>query len=349
MVVGFRAAAFPDPDTGGSYIVAVPLSEVESSLSHLALIEAIVSAVVLICLAGLAWWVVKLGLRPLAEIEVTAGEIAAGDLTQRVDPANSRTEVGRLGLALNAMLTQIEGAFAQRQQSEARMRRFLADASHELRTPLSSIRGYAELYRIGAASDPADVRKAMGRIEDESVRMGGLVNDLLTLARLDEVREPSFERVDLRQIVVEAVEDARVAAREREISLNESGPLIVIGDADKLKQVVGNLLTNALVHTPPGTSIEVRVSRRQDHAEIEVRDHGRGLGEGADGRVFERFWRESESRSRDQGGSGLGLAVVAAVVSAHGGRVSAENAPGGGARFTVFLPLGETEVESAAD
>ena len=330
---------FPDSDSGGSYVVAVSLSNVQSSLRHLALIELIVSVGVLVMLAGLAWLVVKLGLRPLARMEGTAKEIAAGDLTRRVQPATEKTEVGRLGLALNSMLAQIERAFNERQRSELRMRRFLADASHELRTPLSAIRGYAELFRIGAASDSEHRERAMRRIEDESTRMGGLVNDLLTLARLEEVRERNRVELDLVQIVAEAVEDTRVAARDRVISFKSPGSLPMLGDSDQLRQVIGNLLANAVRHTPPGTPVEVHLARHLHEAVLVVRDFGPGLAPGTEAQVFGRFWRASESRSRKGGGSGLGLAVVAAVVEAHGGEVRAENAAEGGARFEVSLPL----------
>ena len=264
-----------------------------------------------------------------------AGQIAAGDLSRRVEPDNDRTEVGRLGRSLNAMLVQIEKAFAERAAGERRLRRFLADASHELRTPLASIRGYSELYRIGAAREPAEVERAMDRIEAESERMGGLVDDLLTLARVDEVREPAREPLDLRELLEDARDDARAAAPERQISLNPTGPVAIEADGDALRRIFANLLRNAIVHTPEGTPVELTLEKTEAWATVKVRDHGPGLPPGDPNAVFERFWRDSDARGRDDGGAGLGLAIVAALVNAHGGRVEAENSAGGGALFTV--------------
>jgi two-component system OmpR family sensor kinase len=237
------------------------------------------------------------------------------------------------------MLVQIEKAFAERAAGERRLRRFLADASHELRTPLASIRGYSELYRIGAAREPAEVERAMDRIEAESARMGGLVDDLLTLARVDEVREPAREPLDLRELLEDARDDARAAAPERQISLNPTGPVAIEADGDALRRVFANLLRNAVVHTPEGTPIELTLEKTAAWATVKVQDHGPGLPPGDPNAVFERFWRDSEARGRDDGGAGLGLAIAAALVNAHGGRVEAENPAGGGALFTVHLPL----------
>lgn len=333
----FRVMAVASP-SAATMIVAVPLREMDATLSRLALIELIVAAAVLIAIGGLAWWVIRIGLHPLERMERTAGEIAAGDLSRRVEPATERTEVGRLGIALNSMLGQIEKAFAQREESESRMRQFLADASHELRTPLAAIRGYAELFRLGATDGPDDVARSMERIEQESQRMGGLVDDLLTLARLDSIREPNLEAVDLAAVVEEASDDARAAAPDREITLSVLDPKPVIGDADQLRQVVVNLLSNAATHTPAGTGIEVTMQAAGESVELIVRDHGPGLGRSADGPAFERFWRDSQSRGRDSGGSGLGLAIVSAIVTAHKGEISASDASDGGAIFTVRLP-----------
>jgi two-component system OmpR family sensor kinase len=267
----------------------------------------------------------------------TANAIAAGDLSRRVTATDERTEVGRLGSAFNAMLEQIEDAFAKREASEERLRRFLADASHELRTPLSSIRGYAELFRLGAAEDPDELAKAMRRIEDEAERMGGLVDDLLTLARLDEVREPVRERIDLAAIAADAAEDARAAAPGRSIVLADGEVAEVLGDPDQLRQVATNLLANAISHTPPTAPIEVSVSASAEAVALRVRDHGPGLPPGAEEQVFERFWRDERAPSGN-GGTGLGLAIVAAIAHAHGGSADAANATGGGASFTVTLP-----------
>jgi len=267
----------------------------------------------------------------------TAAAIAGGDLSHRVETTDQRTEVGRLGTALNRMLDRLEEAFAAREATQERLRRFIADASHELRTPLVSIRGYAELYRIGAARSDEDVAKAMRRIEDEAARMGILVEDLLTLARLDEVRAAPHAAVDLAKLAGDAVDDARVTAPDREITLHAE-PARVTGDADQLHQVLVNLIRNALVHTPAGTPIDVRVREDADGVLLVVRDHGPGLPPGDPDAVFERFWRSEGGRKQGRAGAGLGLAIVAGIVDAHRGRVEAANAPGGGASFVVHLP-----------
>jgi two-component system OmpR family sensor kinase len=336
----YRVSTSPRTSTGSIHGAAVPLTEADTTLHRLLRIEGLVIAGILLALGALAWWLVRIGLRPLERIGVTAGSIAAGDLSRRVDPAEPRTEVGRLGLALNRMLERLEEAFAKQRASEDRLRTFLADASHELRTPLASIRGYAELFRIGAARDPADTEKAMSRIEAEAARMGVLVEDLLTLARLDEVRDLIREDVDLSRLAGDAVDDARATAPDRDIDLRASGRLTVPGDPHQLRQVFANLLRNALVHTPPGTPIEVDVRHDGATAVLEVRDHGPGLPTDENGALFERFWRAESGRERGKAGSGLGLAIVAGIVAAHHGEVHAENAAGGGARFTVRLPTG---------
>jgi two-component system OmpR family sensor kinase len=334
----FRVIAVAGP-AHTTTIVAIPLGDTQSTLDRLAVIELVVSAAILIALGVAAWYLVGVGLRPLRRMGEVAGDIAAGDLTRRVEPADSRTEVGRLGLALNAMLVQIEGAFAEREAGERRLRRFLADASHELRTPLASIRGYAELYRIGAAREPAEVERSMQRIEAESARMGGLVDDLLTLARVDELRAPLREPVALGELLADACDDARASAPGREITLTAGEGVMVEGDADQLHRVFANLLRNAVLHTPEGTPVEVSLASEGGEAVTRVRDHGGGLPPDQPEAVFERFWRESGSRGRDDGGAGLGLAIAAAVVHAHRGEVQARNADGGGAEFTVRLPL----------
>jgi two-component system OmpR family sensor kinase len=322
-------------------VVAVPFTEIDATLNRLLVIEAFVIAAVLLALAAAAWWLVRLGLRPLDRIGATAGAIAAGDLSHRVERAEPRTEVGRLGLSLNAMLGRLEEAFTERRASEERLRRFLADASHELRTPLASIRGYAELFRIGAARDGPDVEKAMSRIEDESARMGVLVEDLLALARLDEIRDAHREPVDLTDLASDAVDDARAVAPDREIELRggANGDAVVDGDPDQLRQVLANLVRNALVHTPAGTPIEVSIATAGREATLVVRDHGPGLPTDDPSALFDRFWRADPGRGRGRAGAGLGLAIVAGIVHAHGGRAEAADAEGGGARFTVVLPL----------
>jgi two-component system OmpR family sensor kinase len=329
----YRVQATAAPD-GTVIVAAIPMASTDETLERLLLVEGVVIVVVLVLIGGFALVVVRVGLLPLDRMGHTAAAIAGGDLSHRVETTDQRTEVGRLGLALNRMLDRLEDAFAAREASQERLRRFIADASHELRTPLVSIRGYAELYRMGATDD---VPKAMRRIEDEAARMGVLVEDLLTLARLDEVREAPHGAVDLSALAHDAVDDARVTAPEREISLSAT-PVVVTGDADQLRQVLANLLRNALVHTPAGTPIEVSVARDDGHVRLRVRDHGPGLPTDDADELFERFWRAEGGRERGKDGAGLGLAIVAGIVDGHDGTVSAANAPDGGAAFDVRLP-----------
>jgi two-component system, OmpR family, sensor kinase len=334
----YRVLALPDPRDSTVNIAAIPLRSTDDNLDRLLIVLALVIGAVLVLLGVVSWFVVRVGLLPLDRMGHTAGAIAGGDLSHRVASTDPRTEVGRLGIALNAMLDRLERAFGEREASEDRLRRFLADASHELRTPLASIRGYAELFRMGAAREPADVEKAMRRIEDEAARMGALVEDLLTLARLDEVADAPHGRVDLGAIARDAVDDARATAPDRELNVRVDGSAVVLGDAHQLRQVLGNLVRNALVHTPAGTPIDVEVGPIGDDVRLEVRDHGPGLPAGDPAALFERFWRSEGGRERGKGGAGLGLAIVAAIVDAHGGRVSAGDAAGGGASFVVTLP-----------
>jgi len=278
----------------------------------------------------------------------TAGAIAAGDLTRRVKPAESRTEIGRLGLALNSMLAQIEAAFEERRASEDRLRRFVADASHELRTPLTSIRGYSELFRRGAGARPEDLAKSMRRIEAEASRMGVLVDDLLLLARLDQGRPLEREPVDVAKVATDAVDGARAIDPSRPIDLQVNGVASVIGDEGRLRQVIDNLLDNARVHTPPGTPVGVRVSSQADEVLLSVTDNGPGLPPEAADRVFERFYRGDPARSRETGGAGLGLSIVSAIVEAHGGTVTVSSPDGTGATFEVRLPASSGASEPGA-
>jgi two-component system, OmpR family, sensor kinase len=346
----YRVLAAPlDPrrfTRAATLIVAIPLTDVDQTLHHLFLVEILVAAAVLFAMALLAWWVVRLELRPLENMGDTAGAIAAGDLSRRVEPADERSEVGRLGLALNSMLGQIEVAFAERTASEARLRRFVADASHELRTPLTSIRGYAELFRRGANTRPDDLAKTMTRIEEAAARMGVLVEDLLLLARLDQGRPLDHARVDLSRLVGAAVDDLRAAAPDRPVNYESTGPVVVTGDENRLRQVLANLLENARTHTPPATQIDVRVGESGADAVIEVADHGPGMSEEDAARAFERFYRADPSRARESGGAGLGLAIVAAITEAHGGRVEVQTELGAGATFRIWIPkAGAPEVE----
>jgi two-component system, OmpR family, sensor kinase len=339
-------------DGTGSIAVATPLTGVDSTLNQLVLFDVIIGAVVLIVLAGLSYFAVRASLRPLVDVEHTAAAIAAGDLSRRVPESDPRTEVGKLAGALNGMLSQIESAFRAREASEQeartsehRMRRFITDASHELRTPLTSIRGFAELYRMGAVSDEPDVHRVMGRIENESTRMGLLVDDLLLLARLDQQRPLDHDLVDLSTIAEDAVHDAQAVAPGRDVRLElaTDEPVLVIGDDARLRQVLGNLVTNALTHTPQSAAVTVGLSIDDSAAEkfavLEVADSGPGLSPKDAQRIFERFYRVEESRTRANGGSGLGLSIVAALTAAHGGTADVETEPGKGSRFRVRLPL----------
>ena len=357
-------------------IVGVDLGDINGTIRRLAYIDVIVSGIILVALAVVGIALVRASLRPLTDIEQTAQAIASGDLSQRVPDRDPRTEVGRLGRSLNAMLAQVEAAFHAREKSEAaarrseeRMRQFVADASHELRTPLTAIRGYAEYYRQrggmgnGArhAAPPAepsladsgqltepDLDRIMQRVEQESARMGVLVEDMLLLARLDQQRPIERRPVDLLTLTADAVQDARMIAPQRRIELTVGSGVafLVLGDEARLRQVISNLMSNALTHTRDGTPIDVRILAHGPDGQLpvpsvtlEVADHGPGLSKEQAERVFERFYRGDQARGRRTGGAGLGLAIVAALVTAHGGTTGVNTAPGGGATFWITLPL----------
>ena len=337
-------------DTSATFLVAVPLSSVDHTVKRLVLVELLIGLAVLAACAAGGWYAVQRAFRPLRQIEDTASAIAAGDLTRRIPTRTAKDEVTSLSRSLNVMLAQIEQSFAQREQSEERMRQFVADASHELRTPLAAVRGYAELYRQGAVREPADVASAMSRIEGEAGRMGGLVEDLLVLARLDDQRPLQIADVDLIVLAADAAQDARAIDTGRAITVTGlEGPLsptTVPGDDAKLRQLLANLLSNALNHTPPGSPVEVAVGiRRSDGlAVVEVRDHGPGVDPDKAKKVFERFFRADPSRVRGTGGgNGLGLAIAAAIVAGHDGRIGVARTPGGGATFVVQLPTGNSQ------
>ncbi|AQZ64552.1 sensor histidine kinase [[Actinomadura] parvosata subsp. kistnae] len=350
----WRVVAVPTRD-GQSRMMAISLADVDATVSQLVLIVAVGGGCTLVVLGFVCYGLVRRSLRPLRQIASTANDIAGGDLSRRVPLWAGTTEVGKLGRSLNTMLAQIEVAVREREEaaesaresataarrSEELMRRFMADASHELRTPLTSIRGFAELYRLGEEKDLAEAVRLLSRIEGQAARMGLLVEDMLLLARLDQRRELSRRPVDLLSLAATVVIDAQTLAPDRRIELvrlyGGEGDVIVTGDEPRLAQVLNNLVTNALTHTPPGTPFQVRVGVHGDQAVVEVADEGPGFSEEVAERVFERFYRADPARSA--GGSGLGLSIAATLVEAHGGIVMAESEPGKGALFRVILPL----------
>lgn len=336
----YRAVVVPDEQGGQPLVLALPLTDVDAAVSRLVTVEVVVSTLILAILALVAFWVIRLGVRPIKAMTETAVAIAGGDLSHRVTEGAQRTEAGALGTALNRMLTSIESAFDQRSRSEAKLRQFVADASHELRTPVTTIRGYAELYRTGALDDRHELDSAMRRTEQESIRMGELIEDLLLLARLDQGRPLERQPVDLGVLAVDAVSDARAVDPQRPITASVTENVTVMGDDRRLRQVVGNLVGNALVHTSPGTAVAVRVSRQDGtRAVLEVSDGGPGMSAEVADHACERFYRADPARSRHQGGTGLGLAIVKATVDAHGGSVSLRSTPGQGTTVRIELPL----------
>ena len=379
----------------GTLVVGVSLGNLDQTMAYLIRVDVIVSVVILIVLMIVGFAVVRANLQPLVDIEETAGEIAEGHLNRRVPELDPRTEIGRLGRSLNVMLSQIETAFHAREESEAaahqseeRMRRFIADASHELRTPLTAIRGFAEYYRqrgglvphwdksaassaaadeagtgaldMGGGLTPDDLDRIMHRVEKEAARMGLLVEDLLLLARLDQQRPLARQPIDLLSLAADAVHDARLLAPARtiELSVQPGAAFLVTGDDARLRQVIGNLMSNALTHTPDGSPIEVsigsgtldpRIPGSAPAVTLDVTDHGPGMTPDQAQRVFERFYRADQARTRTTGGSGLGLAIVRALVTAHGGAASVRTAPGRGATFRIALPLAPEAQGGMAD
>ncbi|WP_448631291.1 sensor histidine kinase [Cellulomonas soli] len=325
--------------------MALPLLDVDRTVRQVTLAIVLTGLGIVLLGVVVGGWAVQRSLRPLRQIEATAAAIADGDLSQRVQAAPTSTEVGRLSAALNGMLTQIEQAFEARTASEARMRRFVADASHELRTPLATIRGYAELYRMGALAERAQVDDTMRRVEQSATRMGALVEDLLALARLDEGRPLRADPVDLTVLAGDAISDLHALDPGRPTRLvplvadGSLGPCVVTGDEARLRQVVANLVGNVVQHTPAGTPVELAVGVGQGAGVLEVRDHGPGIDPAHAARVFERFYRVDASRTRESGGAGLGMAIVAAIVQAHGGAVELSATEGGGTTVQVRVPL----------
>jgi two-component system OmpR family sensor kinase len=325
-------------DTGEIGVWAVPLREVDAAVER-AIRTFIITAAAVALMGGFATWLaVRRELRPVDQMVDTATAIAGGNLSQRVKTVDESTELGRLGSALNEMLGQIEGAITQEQAAKERLTDFVADASHELRTPIAAVLGYAELYRSGALVESKDIDNAMRRIGTETSRMERLVSDLLLLARLDQQQAVELEPVNLADVVRDAVTDSMAIDGEFPVTVEGPDSVRVIGDGQRLTQVVANLLANVRTHTPKGTSVTVRLRGGGDFVSVDVVDDGPGLPEEDADRLFERFYRMDSSRSRASGGAGLGLAIVAAIVAAHGGSIEAANESGRGARVTVSLP-----------
>jgi two-component system OmpR family sensor kinase len=336
----FRVIARP-LNTGETVVAAQNLGELEKTLDRLGALFGLIALLLLILIAFASRAVIRISMKPLKDVEETAAKIAAGNLSARMTDADSNTEVGRLATSLNAMLSRIEEAFAVRTDSENKLRRFVADASHELRTPITAIRGFSELHRQGAVTGEKETSELIGRIENESKRMGSLVEDLLLLARLDQSRQMSAEPVNLSKLVLDAVESARAAGPNHPVTFkNSDEEIYALGDNDRIHQVVANLLANARTHTPAGTLIDVSVSQGDDGVRIRIADNGPGLSKKDQERIFERFYRADSSRVRTDGeGTGLGLSIVDAVMRAHAGQVSVESEIGKGAAFTLFFPV----------
>ncbi len=339
----WRVATAQLSNGAGTVATAVPMTPIERTVGQLWQLTFLVGLATLTAVSVVGWLAVRRAFRPLTKIEDTASAIAAGDLTRRVPTPAAQDEVSSLSDSLNIMLADIEQAFAVRKASEQRMRQFVADASHELRTPLATVRGYAELYRVGGVSEPDDVAAAMRRIENEATRMTRLVESLLLLTRWDSTGQLASEPVDLTVLSSDVVQDARVRAPDRSVHLVPlgagSGRPVAFGDDGALRQVLTNLVANAIAHTPGGTDIEVALGVESARCVVEVRDHGAGIDPASAERVFERFYRADAGRTRERGGSGLGLAIVATIVARHGGTVRHTPTPGGGATFRVELPL----------
>ena len=337
----FRVIAQRLPTGLGTVVVAQSFEDIDRTLLRLQGLFILIGLVMILFIALASRKVITVGLRPLATVEATAERIAEGDLTARLPDIKPNTEVGRLVNTLNMMLGRIEESFAARVDSESKLRRFVADASHELRTPITAIRGFAELHRQGAVTGEEKTKELIGRIENESKRMGSLVEDLLLLARLDQSREMKAEPVNLSKLVSDAVESARAAGPNHLVNFSNSDEEIyALGDNDRIHQVVANLLANARTHTPAGTKIDVSVIQSEDGVRIRIADNGPGLSEKDQSRIFERFYRADASRVRTDGeGTGLGLSIVDAVMRAHAGQVSVESELGKGAAFTLFFPL----------
>jgi two-component system OmpR family sensor kinase len=339
-------AQIPGPPAQQVFLVlGAPMRTVDATIGSLLRSLVLVGLVVLGLLLVIGWFLIRRNLRPLERMTATAEQISTGDLSQRAGMPDDGSEVGKLGHAFDGMLDQIEASFASQQQalrakeaSEQMLRQFVADASHELRTPLTTVRGYADLHRAGGLEKPADLEQAMARIGSESQRMGALVDDLLLLARLDQGRPLREDAIDLSGIVDDAVGDDRAVEPTRPITAEVAPNLTVTGDEDRLRQLVGNLLTNVRVHTPADSPVEVSLTDGAGAVVMKVTDHGPGIDPEHAEHVFDRFYRADTSRTRDRGGSGLGLAIASSIAVAHGGLLAHSATPGGGATFTLTLP-----------
>jgi len=344
---GYRALLVAKIE-GTQIVVGLPLREIRTTIARLNVVIIAVVVIVVLVAASIGALLVRYALKPLDRLTETASAVTRqpldrGDvrLALRVPPqyTNTESEVGQVGAALNLMLDHVDEAFQSRFESEEKMRQFVADASHELRTPLASIRGYAELTKRGGEKLSKDMKQAVDRIESESIRMTSLVEDLLLLARFDEGHALQMESVDLAQIVRDALSDAYVTSPEHEWGAEGvEEPVLITGDGSAIHQVVVNLLANARVHTPPGTSVEVRVKQSSDKTVVQVADSGPGISRDARKRLFERFARGDSSRARSSGSTGLGLSIVDTIVKAHGGSVGLTSKPGKTV-FTVTLPV----------
>lgn len=324
---------------GAVFVIATPLDEVRHTIGRLTVILLAAAGFAVAAIGVATSVVIRRAISPIDDMIDTAAAIGDGDLSHRIDTSSHDPEVLRLSGALNDMLHQLEDAFSEKEASEQKLRRFVADASHELRTPLASIRGYSELYLTGAATDDETVDRAMTRIQSEAVRTGGLVDDLLLLARLDQGTELATGEVEFTRLVSDAVADAKAIEPDRSITLDlPDRSLSFVADEGRLRQVVANLLANTRAHAP-GSAVTVSLSTDGETATLVVRDDGPGMDAEQARHVFERFWRADDARNRRTGGSGLGLSIIAAIVEAHGGSISVDTAPGTGASFCVRLPV----------
>jgi two-component system OmpR family sensor kinase len=334
----YRVQARASAD-GDVVITAMPMTDVDDTMARLVTVELVVTAVIVAVLGLVTWSIVRLGIRPIKQMTLAAERIAEGDRTQRVPEAAPSSEAGQLGAALNHMLGRLDEAFDQQAASEDRLRRFVADASHELRTPVTTIRGYAELYRVGGLAERSELDEAMRRTEQEAVRMSRLVDDLIDLAKLDEGRPLEQRPVDLSVLAADAARDAAAVDPGRRIDTGLHPGAVVVGDEDRLRQVIANIVGNALVHTPADTAIDVHVDVVGSQALLVVTDHGPGMPPDVAAKVTQRFYRADPARVRHRGGSGLGMSIADAAVVAHGGTIAVDSEVGRGTTVTVALPL----------